>query len=216
MIGERFGRLVVLADTPRRADGKRRLLCRCDCGAEITTYRFLLKSGSSSSCGCKRAENSLRAHIKHGHNRHRSPSLTYKSWIAMLQRCYSVKHPAYTKYGGAGILVADRWKTFENFLADMGERKGGESIDRIDGTKGYEPGNCRWATSYQQGLNKRTTVFLEHEGSRLCISDWARRLGISKSTLARRVKRFPAGVALSMPVNEVKRRAGSRKGLAQS
>jgi hypothetical protein len=82
---------------------------------------------------------------------------TYRSWHGMRQRCSDPKQENYKYYGGRGITVCDRWQSFENFLADMGERPEGTSIDRYPDNDGnYEPGNCRWATRSQQQHNKRT------------------------------------------------------------
>ena len=76
----------------------------------------------------------------------------------MHERCYNPKQDGFKYYGGAGIRVCDRWEKFSNFLADMGARPSkAHSIDRIDVTRGYEPGNCRWATHPEQCANRRTT-----------------------------------------------------------
>ena len=93
--------------------------------------------------------------LKHGHNPKGNPSPTYNSWVNMKRRCYEPSHQSYRLYGGRGIQVCQRWvNDFSAFLADMGERPTGMSIDRIDRDGNYEPGNCRWATASEQQRNK--------------------------------------------------------------
>jgi hypothetical protein len=85
----------------------------------------------------------------------RSNSRSHGSWINMIYRCTDPDNPAYPNYGGRGISVCERWLSFDNFLADMGERPPGLSIDRIDNNGNYEHGNCRWATPHEQLVNSR-------------------------------------------------------------
>jgi hypothetical protein len=106
----------------------------------------------------------------------------------MIQRCERPQNSSFVRYGGRGIRVCERWLSFENFLADMGERPLGTSIDRIDNSKGYDPGNCRWATQAQQATNKRSNRYLVAFGERLTLGEWARRVGISQQKLAQRIK----------------------------
>src|SRR5262249_4309290 len=105
-------------------------------------------------CGCARQAHWARLHAaftRHGHARgEQSP--TYRSWLHMLTRCKDGRNP---HYGGRGITVCDPWPGFENFLADMGERPPGKSLDRVDVEGHYAPENCRWATQSEQVRNRR-------------------------------------------------------------
>lgn len=117
-----------------------------------------MRSGKSTCCGC-RYYGQLR---RHGHKtRDRgNGSPTLQSWTGMKSRCFYKKNIGYPHYGGRGITVCERWlgvDGFANFLADMGERPEGTSLDRIDIDRDYEPGNCRWATITEQNRNRSIT-----------------------------------------------------------
>lgn len=126
--------------------------------AGMTIAAIAAELGASTHtvrCALNRNGIELRPQPNHGHARGAIRSLTYKSWTAMLQRCLNPRNASYFKYGERGITVCDRWRSFENFLADMGERSEGLTLDRIDGEGNYEPGNCRWATWVEQNRNRR-------------------------------------------------------------
>lgn len=128
---------------------------------------------------------------KHG----MSSTGTYRTWGAMRERCTRETHPAWSRYGGRGIVVCERWaSSFEAFLADMGERPKGMTIDRIDNDGPYEPGNCRWATDAEQRANRRAMphVKLSTEQVAEARADTvtpdavlAARFGVHRTTVAR-------------------------------
>jgi hypothetical protein len=95
--------------------------------------------------------------LRHGHARASRPSRTYNTWQSMIRRCHNPGTRQERKwYADRGIRVCDRWReSFDNFLADMGERPEGRTLDRIDTDGNYEPGNCRWATPIEQRHNRR-------------------------------------------------------------
>ena len=117
----------------------------------------------------------------------------------MIIRCQHPTAGNYNRYGGRGITVCEHWQDFRNFLADMGERPLGATIDRIDNARGYEPDNCRWATPREQVLNRAATRFIEFNGERLCKTDWARRIGITPFALNERLRKWPIERALTAP-----------------
>ncbi len=131
-------------------------MCSCECGVYKPVSGTTLRNGSSISCGCYRKELSSRRapRTTHGY----SYSRTYKTWVGMKSRCNNPNSSDYPRYGGSGVSICDRWRDFRNFLADMGPRPEGKTLDRYpDKTGNYEPGNCRWATPEEQSQNQITT-----------------------------------------------------------
>jgi hypothetical protein len=158
---------------------------RCVCGVEKLVSAPRLANGTAKSCGCLGGMQNRRQQRTHGFWQ----KGTYNSWANAKRRCNNPKNPRYRHYGGRGIQVCDRWKTFEQFLIDMGERPSNKhSLDRIDVDGNYCPENCRWATNREQGNNTKRNVRLVFEGRVRTISEWSTELGISYSLLHSRIQ----------------------------
>ncbi len=211
LTGRTFGRLTVV----RRAESSRprrvAWLVQCACGSPPKSVAGNdIKRGTTVSCGCHRREQTAiagartaaqnsragaakgaAARTRHGHCAIGVNSRMYSTWEAMIARCGNPHAKKYDLYGGRGIAVCERWRSFENFLADMGPHPGkGLTLDRFpNGDGNYEPSNCRWATYSEQNRNLRTNVRVEFGGERLLLLEWAERTGIPEAALSSRLRR---------------------------
>jgi hypothetical protein len=127
----------------------------------------------------------------HGNATHgMSKTRIYHVWVNMHQRCSNPEHVFFAAYGGAGVKVCRRWHRFENFYADMGPDPGrGLTLERMNNAVGYNKANCAWVTRKAQVLNRRMTIWIEHDGKIQCLKDWARELRINYLTLYTRMYR---------------------------
>lgn len=185
--GTRYHRLTVISIADS-VNGKSYSMCRCDCGSTIAVKNVHLRRSNTRSCGCLREEYLRSGPTTHGMSR----SIEYAIWRAMRSRCEYPKCVGWKNYGGRGIKVCARWRVFDNFLADMGRRPSAtHSIDRIDNNGDYCPENCRWATRVQQAATQRrpTMRLICAFGETDTISNWAKRLNVSRDTLTSRLWR---------------------------
>lgn len=125
----------------------------------------------------------------HGHAVGNAESRTYVSWKAMKKRCTNKNYRQFHLYGGRGIKICDRWYSFANFLADMGERPMSMTLDRINSNGNYEPSNCRWATDKEQNRNASNARHVTIAGRTQCLAAWTEETGVSQTTIFRRMKR---------------------------
>ena len=186
--GDVFGDLEVLGIGEKKGTSRHiHYVCLCRaCGKEVTIPSYRLKSGASKSCGCSRT--------KHGHTSRifKGGTHPYRVHVELLRRCLDENHRGYERYGGRGITVCDRWQGehgFENFFEDMGSAPEGYQLDRIDGTKGYSPENCRWASLWTQNRNRSDNVWLEYKGEKMILHDWGEKWGVTGSFISRRLKK---------------------------
>lgn len=202
LTGQRFNRWTVIRRSENTPQGQARWLCRCDCGTQRTLKSIVIRRGASRSCGCLQSETTTARSTKHGHSQAGRISPTYHTWSGMLARCKNKNNKSYPRYGGAGITVCESWLSFENFLADMGEKPSGKSLDRIDTSLGYTADNCRWATAKQQARNKNNNRLIAFQGETRSLIEWADHLGMKQSTLSYRINTagWPIEKALATPV----------------
>lgn len=156
------------------------------CGAPVPRppkYELSIGKGRFCSRGCFHKVAHARTHGMTG-------TATYRGWKAMKARCECPTHKHFSYYGGRGIRVCERWQSFENFLADMGERPDNLTLDRIDPDGNYSPDNCRWASRKEQIANRRCGFrMVRYKGEDFPIQELAQRFGLNRYTLYRRIIR---------------------------
>lgn len=194
-VGQRYERLVVIGRAPNKSakDTNARWACQCDCGNISIAYGQDLARGKVKSCGCWNSERI----VSHGMSR----SHVYGIWKAMKQRISNTHESKRHIYEGLDLEPA--WEAFDAFYEDMGEPPTKRhTLDRIDGKKGYMRGNCRWATYGEQNLNTARNHYLEWNGKRMTITEWATKVGIDRNVLFARVLTYgwSAERALTTPV----------------
>lgn len=185
LTGRRFNQITVLGFDHFDKWNKGHWLCRCDCGKIWTVETHQLKSGKTKACGCLKAK--MAGDRTRTHNQ--SKSKLYWVWSAMIKRCENPNDAAYKNYGMRGIAVCPEWHSFENFQrwAMSAGYQEGLTIERTDNNKGYSPENCTWATRQTQSENRRSIQKLTIDGKTLTISEWARRTGIDRHTIQKRI-----------------------------
>ena len=194
LVGMKFGRLTVMdRESPKSKKTKGLWVCKCECGNVIKVNTSDLKSGNTTSCGCKRKETLRQLRTKHGESNTR----LYNVWSDMKKRCYNTKNVDYKNYGGRGITVCDEWMDFQNFYEwaiangyDETAPRGQCTIDRIDVDGCYEPENCRWVDRYIQMNNKRNNRILTYNGESHTLAEWCEIVNVPYSCLKSRLNKL--------------------------
>lgn len=158
-------------------------LCMCACGGTAIVSAYQLEEKTAMSCGCYH-----RTVVEDQGITCVSKQPMYRTWRAMLNRCYRRNASGYCYYGARGIRVFPLWQEYANFAKDM-ERGWfpGASLDRIDVNGHYAPDNCQWATTTMQGNNRRTSIMVTFRGETRCLTDWCLSLGLKYHTVYQKV-----------------------------
>lgn len=208
LTGKKFNYLQVRERAPRKANTPSTYwICQCDCGNQVSVESYRLRNGRTGSCGCKKGERIATKVTKHGHYAIGGESSGLRTWYAMLARCYDPANSNFNRYGATGVGVCERWREDPfAFLADMGPRPAGKTLDRFPDPHGnYEPSNCRWATPMEQSQNLRNNRHVEVGVETMTIRECATRFSLDYSALRRALYQRGAYVALGVHVRLVPR-----------
>lgn len=212
LTGQKFNRLTAI-----RHIGGGRWECRCECGNLSSVKAARLRRGDIKSCGCMVVDFCKSHFSTHGFARPSAPTQEYAIWMKIKSRCNKPDDKTYYRYGARGIKMVPEWENnFPAFFAHIGPRPSkGHSVDRIDGTRGYEPGNVRWATAKEQCNNKSNNVAITWGGETMNLFQWAEFFGVPPKLLSSRLKNgWDFELAVISPVSprkEQKTRARDRK-----
>lgn len=190
-VGHVFGRLTVVRLVEVNKNRCWIVACKCSCGNPVEKLAVFshISQGSVRSCGCLHRETAKATAIASCTTHGKSGTPTYRVWARMKNRCYNKADARYADWGGRGIKVCARWRnSFENFLADMGEKPEGKSLERKKNHLGYSPSNCTWATPSEQGSNRRNSRLLKFRGKTQTLKAWAKAVGLERLTLHVRLK----------------------------
>lgn len=180
--GRKFGRLTVISEAERVLYKERRWLCKCDCGNNKVILQGSLLTGKTKSCGCLQSETSRRKATKHN----LCGTRIYNTYNNMIKRCYHPSQKDYEIYSGRGIKVCDEWLNSFSKFVEWALNNGYDdtlTLDRIDVNGNYEPSNCRWVTYKEQMRNTRRTHFVTYNGETLCVTDWAKKIGVKRERI---------------------------------
>ena len=207
LTGKMYGRLQVLKtflkETEDKIGARSFCKCLCTCGKTVDVAATNLKSGKTTSCGCKRSRSNLT--INGVKISSRAFPGEYSSWQSMQSRCYDEASTSYKHYGGRGIKIYQEWiNSFETFILDMGVKPTpSHQIDRINNDGDYAPGNCKWSTPKEQAANRSSSLRVVWKGEVHSLKEWAIKLGINYNTIS---TRYHSGKPLEEVFEEGKRK----------
>jgi len=199
LLGYRFGNIICIEYVWDAEKDASSWICKCDCGNTKKVTTCSLRAGTTRSCGCLHKKQLSDMMKTHG----LSKSKEYKVWCAMIERCTKPTNKSFCNYGGRGIKVSDKWMKFVNFIKDMGMRPtNAHTLERIDNNGDYTAVNCKWATRAEQRRNCRRVNWITINGEKLCLTDWCKKIGISRKTVRQRIAK---GLTIEQAITSKKR-----------
>jgi hypothetical protein len=206
--GQQFGLLKVSEKTEKRGHGGSvvwKCICKCGKTAEIEASR--LKYHKSCGCLSKACASTFGSNqSKHSE----SSTRLYRIWCKMKSRCNNTKDKRFCDYGGRGIKVCEEWSDSYTAFSEWAKNNGysdGLSIDRINNNGDYTPQNCRWSTTAEQALNKRSNKVIEHEGKLMTLKEWAKEVDLPYGCLQTRfIRGWSVEEALTTPIQKHRKR----------
>lgn len=205
-IGYTYGSLKIVSEAKRAASGRRRITAICQCGVMKDYDLTNLKNGTTVSCGCHKLKICIERLTKHGLRGHPLSSI----WKNIKGRCERKSHPRYPDYGALGVRMCQEWredfKVFHDWCINNGWKKGLDLDKDIIAKKLgvppllYSPDRCCFVTRRENNGERRSNIWLEHDGKKMIISNWERELGLNSGVIKRRLKRgWSIAEALSTP-----------------
>lgn len=196
LIGQRFGRLIVINEAPKRrtkgGTSVRMWICECDCGKRTILSTGNLTTGNTKSCGCYKKDRNASFFTKHK----RTGTKLYRVWSSMKDRCFRENANQYRDYGGRGITVCNEWRndfqTFYDWAISNGYKEG-LTIERIDVNGNYCPENCTWIPRKHQSKNRRNCHYIFYKGETKTLSEWSRILHIDRGCVRNWEKKLGNG-----------------------
>lgn len=183
--GQEFGYLTALEPDNNPENKRTKWICMCNCGALVSVDSYRLRAGITKSCGCKRYETKNKTHgMRH--------TRIYEIWCGVKKRCYNKNSKNYANYGGKGVAMCDEWRNdfyaFYLWSMDHGY-KDDLMIDRINNSGDYSPENCRWITHSEQQRNRTNNIFIEKDGVKKTVGEWASEMNVNAKIAYQRYKR---------------------------
>ena len=184
LVGQKYGRLTVIERIGSKT-GKTYWHCVCDCGGTKNATAGDMRFGRTLSCGCLRKESLSKISKTHGMTKSR----IYQCWSDMMTRCRNSKDKHYKWYGARGIMICEKWLSFDGFYEDMQDGYADDlTLDRIDVDGNYEKSNCKWSTVQEQCDNRRSNHYITYQGITDTLTNTCKRCNVSRSLVTDRLK----------------------------